>query len=224
LDEWDWPAAETEFHSAIALNPNSADAHQILGSFLDFMGRTGESWAEFQRAQELDPNKDHLSATLETRGQYDRAIELLVRTIQSYPDNGYAHYWLSRTYAENGMRKQSVSELEQATSLFGMTAVATDLHYAFAKSGYNGAMRQFAKDLEYLHATQQIFLPRIVADIYADLGNKDRAFYWLEQAYQHRDVVGVSGGLVELKIDHRLDSLRSDSRFSDLLRRVGLPQ
>jgi hypothetical protein len=78
--------------------------------------------------------------------------------------------------------------------------------------------------LEYRQATQQIFLPRIVADAYADLGDKDRAFYWLGQAYQQRDVVGVSGGLVELKIDHRLDSLRSDPRFTDLLRRVGLPQ
>ena len=223
VDEWDWPRAEEELRRAIALNPNSADAHTVLGAFLDFMGRMDESWKEFQIAQELDPNNDHLSVTLEARGQYDRAIELLQRMVQSHPDDGFAHYWLSRNYAESGTFEESVSELEQATALFGMSEISADLHRAFATSGYRGAMRQWAKDLELLHAAHQIFLPRIVADAYASLGDKDRSFYWLEQAYQHRDVVGVSGGLLELKIDHRLDSLRSDPRFTDLLRRVGLP-
>ncbi len=187
------------------------------------MGRVDEGLSECQIAQQLDPNNNRLSDALEARTEFNGAIQLLLRTIESHPDDGFAHYWLSRNYDETGMYKESVDELQQALILFDLPKLAGNLRRAFAASGYRGAMRQWANDLEHLHNANQLFLPRILADVYANLGDKDRAFYWLEQAYEHRDVVGVSGGLAVLKVDHRLDSLHSDRRFADLLRRVGLP-
>jgi len=223
VDEWDWPRAEDEFRHAIALNPSGADAHQDFCSFLDAMGRLDEGLSECQIAQQLDPNNNRLSEAMEARTEFNEAIQLLLRTIESHPDDGYAHYWLSRNYDEMGIYKESVDELQQTLILFDLSKPAGNLRRAFAASGYRGAMRQWANDLEHLHAANQLFLPRILADVYANLGDKDRAFYWLEQAYRRRDVVGISGGLAVLKVDHRLDSLHPDPRFTDLLRRVGLP-
>jgi TolB-like protein/DNA-binding winged helix-turn-helix (wHTH) protein/tetratricopeptide (TPR) repeat protein len=223
VDEWEWSRAEDEFRHAIAFNPSSADAHEYYCSFLDAMGRLDEGLSECQIAQQLDPNNNRLSYALEARTEFNGAIQLLLRTIESHPDDGYAHYWLSRDYDEMGKYKESVDELQQALILFDLPKPAGNLRRAFATSGYRGAMRQWANDLEHLHAANQLFLPRILADVYSNLGDKDRAFYWLEQAYEHRYVVGVSGGLAVLKVDHRLDSLHQDPRFADLLRRVGLP-
>ena len=87
-------------------------------------------------------------------------------------------------------------------------------------------MREYAKELEHLHATKQIFLPVNLAGVYTTLGDKDRAFYWLEQAYTYRDIPIASTdlGLSSLNIDFLLSPLRSDLRFKDLVRRVGLPK
>jgi TolB-like protein/DNA-binding winged helix-turn-helix (wHTH) protein len=224
VDEWDWSRAEDEFRHAIALNPNSADAHEYFCSFLDAMGRLDEGLSECQIAQRLDPNNNRLSGALEARTEFQGAIQLLLRTIESHPDDGYAHYWLSRDYDEMGKHKESVEELQKALILFDVPKPAGNLRRAFATSGYRGAMRQWANDLERLHVAKQLFVPRLLADVYSNLGDKDRAFYWLEQAYDHRDVVGISGGLAVLRVDHRLDSLHEDPRFADLVRRVGLPQ
>jgi hypothetical protein len=83
-----------------------------------------------------------------------------------------------------------------------------------------------AKEFEYLEATKQMFVPINLAEVYATLGDKDRAFYWLEQAYSHRDINFASTdlGLYRLNMEFLLDPIRSDPRFKDLVRRVGLPQ
>src|SRR5215469_17436423 len=120
------------------------------------------------------------------------------------------------------MYKDAVQHLERAAALVGFPQVAINVHKAFAISGYRGAMQEYAKQLEHLHATKQFFLPVNLAGVYATLGNKDRAFYWLEQAYKHGPGVGIP--LWTIKLYHALDPLHSDPRFQDLIRRIRLPQ
>jgi hypothetical protein len=182
-----------------------------------------EELKECQTGQTLDPNNDHLSTALEDRGEYSGAIELLMRDAQSHPDSPVLHYFLFRDYAMNGMDTESIRELEQAATLYGFPQIAADVHYAFSSSGYPGALLEWAQDFEQLHATNQIYVPRVIAEVYAQLGDKNRAFYWLEQGYEHRDRIGQFGSIAYLKSDYELDPLHSDPRFNDLVRRVGLP-
>jgi TolB-like protein/DNA-binding winged helix-turn-helix (wHTH) protein/Tfp pilus assembly protein PilF len=221
---WNWPGSEEEYRRAVVLNPNNAQAHDDLGELLDDTGRFDDGWREYQIAQELDPNNDHLSDAFDRRGQHAHAIAMLQIMLKRYPDNGYLHMSLYRDYVENGMHKEAVQELEKTLSLFGFPELASRIHRSFVSSGYRGAMQRCAEELESLAATKQVFVPVNLAEVYAALGDKDRAFYWLEQAYAHRDLHAASTdlGLERLNTEFLLDPLRSDPRFKDLVRRVGL--
>jgi TolB-like protein/DNA-binding winged helix-turn-helix (wHTH) protein/Flp pilus assembly protein TadD len=222
-NDFEWSGAEEEYRQAVALNPNSVSAHDSFSVFLGAMGCLDEGLREGHIAQELDPNEDHLSNILCMRGEYDRAIELLQRIAESHPDDGMAHYNLYRAYAQKGAHKQAIEELVKAVNLFGMSDLASNLQRVFAASGWRGAMRQLAKDMESLQAAGQEFVPENLAVAYVALGDKERAFYWLEQGYEHREMVGHDWGVNILKVDPLLVPLRSDPRFKDLLRRMGLP-
>ncbi len=226
-DEWDWSGAEEEYRRAIQLNRNSLRSHDSLASFLQGTGRLPEAMAELQRAQELDPNEDHISGALFAQGEYDRAIELKRRAVESHPDNGYLHYEFSAMLAWKGDYRGWVKEMERSVTLFGFPDLAERLEDAFNRKGYRGAMQVWAADVERIQARGTIYAPLILAEAYAALGNKDRAFYWMEDAYQHYRQ-GYSdpadGGMMWLKEDNWLAPLRSDPRFKDLVKRVGLPQ
>ena len=221
-ESWDRNGAEEEYRRAIALNPNNAQAHDGLGGILDTTGRLDEGWKEHQLAQQLDPNQDHLADALYQRGQFDRAIEIRQRIAQSDPVNGYNHYALAMIYALKGMYKEFAQEMGTSFSLYGTPEVGNRLQRAYDKSGYQGALRQLAKDLEHLAASKQGYVPGILAQVYAALGDKDRAFYWLEEYRQHRDLARTDPTGF-FKTDPWLAPLRSDPRFGDFLRRAGLP-
>jgi TolB-like protein/DNA-binding winged helix-turn-helix (wHTH) protein/tetratricopeptide (TPR) repeat protein len=221
---FDWPGAEQEYRQAVALNPNSASAHEGLGYLLGAIGRLDEGLHEATIAQELDPNEGHLDTILEWRGEYDRAIELDQKIVGSHPDETIVHYQLYRLYAAKGTHQEAIEELVRATNLFGWSDLGSNLHHAFTTSGYQGAMKAWAKALEKMQAAKQAFLPENLAAAYAAIGDRDRAFYWLEQGYEHREMVSHDWGLCILKVDPLLAPLRSDPRFGDLLRRVGLQQ
>jgi len=221
----DWPRAEQEYRQAIALNPNNALAHDELGWLLTVTGRLEVGRGEWQLAQELDPNYDHLSCAYMRQGQYDRAITMNQMMLARYPDDGYLHLSMFRYYVKTGKNTEAIQELEKMAALFGYPKVASRIHRAYANSGYRGALRQYAQELETLVATKQVFVPVNMAEVYATLGDKERAFYWLELAYSRRDIHAASTDIpIEaITMSFLLDPLRSDPRFKDLLRRIGLP-
>ena len=223
LADWDWAGAEEELRHAIALNPNNAKAHNAMCKFLNVNNRLAESLSECQTAQELDPDHDHLSELFEASRQIDRAIEALLRESSTHPNDGFLHYYLFRDYGLNGKYQESIDELERSLNLVGYSESAAKVHRALIASGYQGALREWAKELERIQANHGAFLPRLAAEIYAQLGDKDRAFYWLEQAYENHDRIGNYGGLEWVTVSHELDPLRSDARYKNLLRRIGLP-
>jgi serine/threonine protein kinase/tetratricopeptide (TPR) repeat protein len=215
----DWSGAEDQFRRAIALSPNSASAHSILGDLLDALGRLEEGWNEHEIAQQLDPNGDELSQALYLRGQYDRAIELLTGTAERSHDDALTHWYLSQAYMQKGMHPESVRELGKTAAMAGFPEIATRVQRAFAKAGWRGALLQWAQEFEQLNATKRAYFPGVLAQTYAQLGDKERAFYWLEQARVHWYLDGV---LEYVKTDPSFASLRSDPRFNDFLRWAGV--
>lgn len=223
-NSWDWAGAEVNFRRAVALNPNSAQAHQDLAHLLDDLGKPDEAWNEYQIAQELDPNEDHLEYALYKRHEYDRAIKAALTMLENDPNNGYLHHTLYEIYAAKRMYKEAIEQLEQTVTLFGFPKLTTHLRNAYKVSGYGGAMRAYAEDLEHLHETKQVFMPINLATVYAAIGNKERAFYWLEEGYKQRGHANVGVDFMEVGVYPGLDPLRSDPRFSNLLHRMGLPE
>ena len=220
----DWRGAEEEFEKAIALNPNNAGARNSLCSLLIVLGRAEEGLRECSLAQQLDPNGDNSSAGLFQTHHYDEAIAILRLMLQKYPNNGELHCYLFGPYFRKKMEKEAFEEMAQCWSLFGFSQAASNIRHALVISGYRGAARQWAKEVEHLQQTKQAYLPGNLAEAYTMLGDKDRAFYWLNQAYEHREMVSVDGGVFFLGSNPMYDPLRSDPRFKDLLRRVGLSQ
>jgi len=221
-DRWDWNEAAEDYRRALALNPNNALAHEGLGYIHDEMGRLDEGWKEFQLAQELDPNRDHLAEALYRRGQFDRAIEIRQRIALRDPGEGYNHYAQAMNYAQKGMYKEFVQEMGTSATLYGVPEVGDRLRHAYDESGYQGALRQLAKDFEHGAATKQFYYPGVLAQFYTALGDKDRAFYWLEQFQQHHDLATADPSSY-FKTNPWFAPIRSDPRFKDFLRRAGLP-
>lgn len=214
--DWEFAGAEQEFRRAIELNPSSAFAHDFYGDFLDNMGRRQEAEREEQLAQELDPGWDHLIDGFNHRGDYSQALVIARSNVAVHPNDGSWHAYLAYVYLHTGRYKEAIEELQQTATLYGYPEFARPLARAYSTSGYRGALRLWARDLE--RAQGNPASPTMVAEIYAHLGDKEAAFRWLERAYQERD-----GFLLTLR-DPQWQSLRSDARFPDLVRRVGLPQ
>ncbi len=225
LSIYDWNFAESsrEFQRAIESNPNYATAHQWYGHRpLVCMGRFDEAIAELKRAQELDPlsliiNAD-LGDTYTHIRQYDQAIEQLRRTIEMDQSFYNAHWRLGKAYEMKGSLQNAMAEYQMARQLNDDPLVLGLLGHLSAISG----KRDEASKL--LHQLQQMAKQRYVsaytfAIVYEGLGDKDEAFQWLERGYQDHVYE-----MDFLKVDPLLDSLRSDPRFADLVRRIGLPQ
>jgi TolB-like protein/DNA-binding winged helix-turn-helix (wHTH) protein len=218
----DWRGAEKELRQAITVSPNNAGAHHLLSLLLIVTGQSNEGLRECKIAQQLDPNNDHSSMCLFHSRNYDASIAILRMLLQKDPNNGLFHLYLFLNYTEENMEMQSIDELTRSLSLFGFSQAAGNVKRAFAVGGYKGAIRQWTKELEQMQATKQAYLPGNLTRAYAILGDKDRAFYWLEHAYQHQETALLDSGVAYLSTDPGFDPLRSDPRFKDLLRRIGL--
>jgi len=217
--DWDFIAAEREFRRALELNPNQPDTHGDYSLFLVRMGRTAEAVAEASRAIALDPispsNIRYLALAYYFSRQYDLAIEQARRALDLDPSYDRARYVLGIAYLEKGMHREALAELERASNL-PPGDQAGMLGYGYAVMGRKREALAVVKQQEKL--SRQIYVsPYLIARIYAGLGEKEQAFKWLEKGYEER-----SDHLIRLKTDPTFDSLHSDARFADLMRRVGM--
>jgi TolB-like protein/DNA-binding winged helix-turn-helix (wHTH) protein/tetratricopeptide (TPR) repeat protein len=220
--DWDWAGAEREFQRALALNPNYVWAHQWYGVFQGVMGRDQEHAAEVTRARELDPlplaslGGGGLGVTI-ARGQYDLAIEENRKRLELDPNNPSAYLDLGRAYRLRGMYEEAIVQIQKGVELSGGEPGALSaLGYAYAVSGEPDKALKIVQQLTVL-STHRYVGPFEIAFIYVGLGEKDRAFDWLQKAVADRSIP-------LWRIRHKeLDSLRSDSRYSELRRRIGLP-
>ena len=217
--ECDWVGAEKEYKQAIQLSPGNANARHRYSHFLSLQGRIEEGLAEARRALKLDPVSlvinNNLGSSLYFARYYDEAIDQLQQVLRMDPNFAYAHWDLGRVYLQKQMYAEAIAELEKADTLLGGLQVRAELGYAYGRSGKRKEAQQ---QLEYLIelSTRDPVAPATVASIYAGLGNNDQALRWLSKACDQQF------GVFRLKADPQWDSLRSDKRFQDLLRRIGL--
>ena len=219
--DWDWDAAEREFNRAIELAPSYSCAHEDRSIFLSFAGRRAEALAEVGKSKELDPGPS--SAMAESGVYYqlrdwERLVEASSRGVVSNPNEWVEHDSLGVGYEGTGKLLEAISEYQKAIELSGGDQDATAaLAHAYVVIGRRAEAEKILRDLEQKSKTAYVS-PYVIATIYAGLGKKDRAFEFLEKAYQERSLE-LSW---HLKADLRIDNLRSDRRFQNLLRRVGL--
>ena len=220
--DYDYPGAETELRRAIELNPNYAPAHLAYGWFLAGMERFEEAKAQVSRAHELDP----LSLYIRTYGilpavyfarQYDEAAKQLQEIVLTDPNYFFVHAYLGLVYEQQGKLSEAVAEFQRATALDDSPEPRAQLAHAYALAGRKSEARKLLAELRE-RPKHQYLSPYNIALIYVGLGDYPRALQSLENALEDR-----SEWCPFLKVDPRLDPLRSSPRFQNLLRRMNLP-
>ena len=215
-------AAMPEFKRAIELNPNYATAHQWLGECLQSQGRVDEALVELKRAEELDPLSliinSLLGIALDTTGRTSEAIEQLHKTIEIDPTFTTAHFLLGYVLESKGNLKEAVAEYEKADQLSSSAGTLTAVARAYFLVGRQEEARKIIDSLMTL--SRQRYIPAYrLAVVKLAMGNREEALRLLEKSYDDRAPFD-SGDLGWIKIDRRLDTLRSDPRFQRLLDRI----
>jgi serine/threonine protein kinase/Flp pilus assembly protein TadD len=221
--EWDWAGAEKEFRRAIELNSNYATTHHWYANFLWEMKRNDEAITESRLAQKLDPLSpiinNVLALMLLTGGKYDSAIEQFKRTLELAPTFPELHFQMSRAYSEKGLHDEAITEAQKAASYSGRTPrYVAGVGCALAVAGKRADAHKIIDELAQSSKSGYVS-PYYIARLHSALGEQDRAFEWLEKAYEARD-----DQLPEVKAEPLFDGVRSDPRYADLLRRMNLPQ
>ena len=219
--DWNFAAAGKEFRRAIELNPGYATAHHWYAWHLSLLGQYDEAIAEMKKAESLDPLSLVINADLAElfvlAHSYDESIRQSRKTIEMDPNFGLAHNHLAQAYLQKHMNDEAVAELQKAVQLSGdsPTCVA-NLARAYVASGNRSEAERLLSDLKkrsshgYSHASE-------IAVIYAALGDKNQAMSWVEKGYEERFNPGVL-------LRPGFDPLRSEPRFQELVRRMGLSQ
>ncbi|HTA60469.1 MAG TPA: winged helix-turn-helix domain-containing protein [Candidatus Baltobacteraceae bacterium] len=216
-----WAAAGNEFKRALELSPGYANAHHWYGDYLSVLGRHGEALAEAKRAFSLDPLSPMINTWLGYRyyddRHFDEAIEQGRKILDFDPSFAAAHLLLGQAYLQKGLQAQAISELQNATALSGDSpSYMAELGVAYAVSGKKvetlSVINQLRKVARHSYVSSYGF-----AQIYAALGDKQNSINYLQSAYEEGAV-----WMQYLQVDPVLDSVRSQPRFQDLVRQMGL--
>jgi serine/threonine-protein kinase len=224
LYKWDWLNAEKELRRALALNGNYALAHNRYGLYFMTTGHFDEALAEFKKAEQLDPANaawvGNIGTILCVTGRYDPGVAAHRDAIQLAPSYAFARFQLAQScYLPRRMYQEVVSEMQEALALDKTSPrFLALLAHAYAAWGKKDDALKILKDLIKRGETGEPDVPMEIAHVFGGLGDKDRAFEWLENAYQ-----GGSGRLIYLKAWPIWEPLRSDARYADLVRRMGFP-
>lgn len=219
--DWDWTDALKEFEQAMELNPSYATARHWYALYLMAMNRQREALREIERAREIDPLSLPINAGVAwhfflTR-QYERAVEECERTLEMDSNFYMAHFLRGLAYVQLSKHKQALEEYQKGSQLSGSTPLLLAAQgHAYALLGRVNAAQDILAELFQL-ARERYVSPYYIAVIYTGLGQTDKAFEWLRSACANH-----SEGLTWLKVDPTIDSLRSDERFNELIRRVRL--
>ena len=220
--DWDWKGAEQEYERAFAINPSYGSARQWHSLLLMAHGRHKEALEEIERARTLDPLSPVIPASriqaFYFSRQYDRAINECRKAIEVEPDFLTVHYHLGQSLLEKGQFPEAIAELKMADGLAGgpTPVITMALGHAYGVSGDRAAALKSLAGLNEMGAKG--YVPALfVSAIYTGLGDRERAMQWLQKAYDERTEY-----LIFLNVEPMADPLRSDPRFKDLLRRVGL--
>jgi TolB-like protein len=219
--DWDWAEAEVELKRGIELSLNSAEAHSAYALYLASVGRLEEAISESKRCLELDPLSARHNSDLVwlyvLAGQHDKAIEQSSKAMELDP-NFWVLYWnLGLVYSAKGLYKEAIDIFQEGAILSGeQPNMKGTLGWAYAKANENEKAIKILEELKQL--LKKRYVPKAsIAWIYIGLGEKDLAFEWLDKAYEEHDQ-----SLMWLKGDLTYDSIREDSRFKELLRKIGL--
>lgn len=217
---WDWRGAEEEFRRAIELNPNCVTAHHWYSLYLRALGRNDEALAEIQSAQSLDPLSPTINGSIGMAyyfaRQYERALAALRAALELNPNSPGLLGNIGMVYLQMGLHAEALNEHLRLASVYDDPEAWTLLGFSYAAVGHQGEARRILERV--LAASRRGYIPSFyIALLYVALGENDAAFDWLDRAHQSRD-----GDLFNLKADPRMDGLRSDPRFTRLLRKLGL--
>jgi len=219
--DWDWAGAEVEFRRAIEINPGFPDARAYYAFLLKILQRSREALPQVERALQLDPVnplfQSYYAHHLFCVRRYDDAIAQARQAVQTQPNLPNAYYALWGGYRAKGMNKEAVAAAKASLASYGDPGVAEAFDRGYAQGGYPAAMKLAAEELTRL-SNKSFVLPKDIADLYVEAGEKTKALEWFEKGFELRD-----SNMPNLRLPFFYDSLRSEPRFQDLLRRMNLP-
>ena len=218
--EWNWPDAERAFRRAVLLKPDNAEAHTRYALALAWFERFDEAVFEIRQARAVDPLLRRINANatqiLYHAQRYEQAVEEAHKGQNLDPNFFPNHQQLGWVYVQTREYDSAITAFRKAIDLKAGSQVEADLAHAFAVSGRTADARRILGAL-LERSTHTYISPFDIAVVYAGLGDRDQAFAWLDKAYDER-----ARPMLGLKVNPRLDPLRADPRFADLVRRVGV--
>ena len=220
--DYNWAEAEREVLRAIELNPNDASAHTEYGTYFQALGRFDEAYGQRKKARDIEILSPTVVANvgypLYYAGRYDEAIQHYQKALDLDPNFAWGYLWIGQAYLEKGNNDEGLKNIQRSLDMSeGNIRMLATLGYAYAKIGKRAEAERIIGQLRE-RSKERYISPYFIATIYAGLDEKDQAFEWLEKAFEERHPY-----LVLMGVEPVFRNLRSDPRFQDLKKRVGLP-